>query len=66
MSTMDLTLLARRAVTPEGIAPVAVGVRDGRIAAVEPLGTSMPAVRTVELGDDEVLLPGVTHWQHPR
>ncbi|MBB5897591.1 allantoinase [Kutzneria kofuensis] len=59
MSTMDLTLLAARAVTPAGIVPVAVGVRDGRIAAVEPLGTSIPAARTVQLGDDEVLLPGL-------
>ena len=59
MSTMDLTLLAPRAVTPAGIVAVAVGVLDGRIAAVEPLGTVLPATRTIELGDDEVLLPGL-------
>ena len=59
MSTMDLTLVARRAVTPDGIRPVAVGIRDGRIAAVEPLETPPPADRTVWLDDDEVLLPGL-------
>ncbi|MEV6608414.1 allantoinase AllB [Kutzneria sp. NPDC051319] len=56
---MDLTLVARRAVTPNGIEAVEVGVRDGRIAAVEPMGASLPSEATVWLDDDEVLLPGL-------
>ena len=34
MAEYELVVRARRAVTPDGIRPVAVGVRDGRIAAV--------------------------------
>ncbi|REH36181.1 allantoinase [Kutzneria buriramensis] len=59
MSTMDLTLLAPRAVTPDGIAAVTVGVRSGRIAAIEPIDADLPAERSIRLGDDEVLLPGL-------
>jgi allantoinase len=59
MSTMDLTVLAPAAVTPAGVAGVAVGIRDGKIAAVEPLGTAMPAREVVTLDSDEVLLPGL-------
>ncbi|QUQ65035.1 L-hydantoinase/allantoinase [Kutzneria sp. CA-103260] len=59
MSTMDLTLVARRAVTPEGIRPVSVGVLDGRIAAVEPFERPPAAEATIRVNDDEVLLPGL-------
>ncbi len=59
MSTVDLTVVARRAVTPEGIGPVAVGIRDGRIAALAPMDNPPPAAVTVTLDDDEVLLPGL-------
>jgi allantoinase len=56
---MDLAVVATRAVTPDGIVAVTVGVLDGRIAAVEPIGTDLPAARTVRLDEDEVLLPGL-------
>jgi allantoinase len=59
MSTMDLTLVARRAVTPEGIRPVSIGILDGRVAAIEPFETPPPATSTVRLNEDEVLLPGL-------
>jgi allantoinase len=51
-----LAVRARRIVTPEGERPGVVVVRDGRIAAVEPYDSVPP---TVDLADDEVLLPGL-------
>ncbi|HEY0498704.1 MAG TPA: allantoinase AllB [Kutzneria sp.] len=56
---MDLTVVARRAVTPEGIRPVAVGIKDGRIAALEPMENPPVSASTIWLDDDEVLLPGL-------
>jgi len=55
---VELVLRARRAVTDVGTGAFSVGVRDGRIAAVEP-GRSLDGERVVELGDDVVLLPGL-------
>ncbi|WP_017557035.1 allantoinase AllB [Nocardiopsis baichengensis] len=55
----DLVVRARRAVTPDGERPAAVGVRGGRIAAVEDAGAALDSARTVELAEDEVLLPGL-------
>nr|WP_174805704.1 allantoinase AllB [Kocuria varians] len=40
-------------------APREVGVRDGKIAAVEPLGTGLRGARVVELAEDETLIPGL-------
>jgi dihydroorotase/allantoinase len=44
-------------VSPEGIRPASVGVRDGRIEAVGAYGADMPAHRTTDLGE-VALLPG--------
>ncbi|MBB6170875.1 allantoinase [Nocardiopsis mwathae] len=67
----DLVIRARRAITETGTAtdtatdtaaaerPAAVGVRDGRIAAVAEYGAAMSAEHIAELADDEVLLPGL-------
>ena len=59
----DLLIRARRAVTGEADQaerPLAVGVIDGRVVAVEPLADSGLSGRdTLELGEDVVLLPGV-------
>jgi allantoinase len=61
--TVDLLIRAPRAVTGdagEPEQPLAVGVADGRIAAVEPLAGSRLAGRdTLDLGADVVLLPGL-------
>ena len=61
--TADLLIRARRAVTGDaGQAerPLAVGVVDGRVVAVEPLADSGLSGRdTLELGEDVVLLPGL-------
>ena len=63
MSTMDLVIHAERVVTPDGIADRVIGVRGGRIAAVEPAhgfsSMSAGASDVVRLGEDEVLLPGL-------
>ncbi|QOD02946.1 allantoinase AllB [Pseudarthrobacter sp. BIM B-2242] len=58
-----------RTLTADGIAPREVGVRNGRIVAVEPLGsglagtepagTELAGTELVELADDETLLPGL-------
>src|SRR5215510_4947329 len=59
MADYELVIRARRAVTPEGVRPAAVAVRDGRIAAVTgPAGTA-DAVSVVDLPGHEVLLPGL-------
>ncbi|MFF5989023.1 allantoinase AllB [Prauserella flavalba] len=56
---MDLVLRARRAITADGETACTVGVTDGRIAAVEPYDSALVGERVVELGADEVLLPGL-------
>jgi allantoinase len=53
-------VLAARAVLPDGERPIAVVVRDGRIAALLRPDDPLPAAaETVRLPDDEVLLPGL-------
>ena len=54
--TFDLVFRARRVATPDGEIAGAVGVRDGRIAAIEP---ALDGERVISLADDEVLLPGL-------
>jgi allantoinase len=56
---LDLVFRAPRVMTPEGEAARCVGVRDGRIVAVEPLDQPLDAAEVIELGDDTVLLPGL-------
>jgi allantoinase len=46
-------------VTARGEAAASVGVRDGRIVAVEPLDSPLTADRVIELGTDVVLMPGL-------
>jgi allantoinase len=59
MAEHELVIRARRVVTPDGIRPAAVAVRDGRIAALAAHGDAPDAVRVEELPSQEVLLPGV-------
>jgi allantoinase len=56
---MDLVFKAGRVITSEGEVSRSVGVRDGRIVAVEPLDGGMTGDKVVELGDDVVLIPGL-------
>ena len=45
--------------TTAGEVPREVGVRDGRIVAIEPLGNALVGTEVIELAEDEVLLPGL-------
>ncbi|HYZ55069.1 MAG TPA: allantoinase AllB [Streptosporangiaceae bacterium] len=56
---VDLIIHAPRAVTPQGEVPASVVVRDGRISRVAEIGHQEPASEVIELGPDEVLLPGL-------
>ncbi len=55
----DLVVRAGRAVLPEGEAPCAVAVRDGRIAAILDFAAELAAAEEIRLGAGEVLLPGL-------
>jgi allantoinase len=55
----DLAFRAPRVVTAAGEVARCVGVRDGRIAAIEPLEAGLSGERTITLSDGEVLLPGL-------
>jgi len=55
----ELAIRARRVVTPEGVRPAVVAVRDGRIAAVAGFGDSPDAAAVEELPGQQVLLPGL-------
>jgi len=59
MAEYELVVRARRAVTPDGVRPVSVAVRGGRIAALAGFGEPLGAAETVALPDTEVLLPGL-------
>jgi allantoinase len=56
---MDLVVRARRAVVQGDLTPCTVGVTGGRIVTVAAHDELIDAAHTVELDDDEVLLPGL-------
>src|ERR1700749_4418088 len=56
---LDLVIRAPRAITVVGEVARAIGVQDGRVVAVEPLDHPLEAAKKIDLGDDEVLLPGL-------
>ena len=55
----DLVIRGQRILTTAGIAPREVGVRGGKIVALEPLGNGLSGREVVELADDETLIPGL-------
>ncbi|MEP6562363.1 MAG: amidohydrolase family protein, partial [Nakamurella sp.] len=55
----DLVIRGQRIMTTAGRVPREVGVRDGRIVAIEPLGNALVGTQVIELAEDEVLLPGL-------
>ncbi len=55
----DLVIRGQRIMTTAGEVPREVGVRDGRIVAIEPLGNALVGTEVIELAEDEVLLPGL-------
>ena len=56
---LDLVFRASRVITAAGEVRRRVGVRDGVVVAIEPLDSELEGARTVDLGSDEVLLPGL-------
>ncbi|MFD1050541.1 allantoinase, partial [Kibdelosporangium lantanae] len=46
-------------ITSAGEVEGTVGVQEGRIVAVEPLNSDLDAERVIELGLNQVLLPGL-------
>jgi allantoinase len=59
MAEYELVVRARQAVTPDGVRPAAVAVRDGRIAAVAGPGERLDAAVVTELPGQQALLPGL-------
>ena len=57
--TLDLVIRARRVVVDAGERPASVGIQDGVVVAIEEYDAARTAGRVVELGHDEVLMPGV-------
>ncbi|GAA2349338.1 allantoinase AllB [Saccharopolyspora halophila] len=55
----DVVFRAPRLIGPDGETSGNVAIRNGRIAAVEPLDARIEAAEVVELAEDEVLLPGL-------
>ncbi|TLM83123.1 allantoinase AllB [Pseudarthrobacter sp. NamE5] len=55
----DLVIRGQRIMTTAGVAPREVGVRGGKIVAIEPLGNSLAGAEVIELADDETLIPGL-------
>ncbi|TCO19137.1 allantoinase [Kribbella steppae] len=59
MTALDLVIRSRRVVSTAGEVARAVGVRDGRIAAVAPYDADLDSTDELTLNDDEVLMPGL-------
>jgi allantoinase len=57
--TYDVVFRGRQVLTTDGIAAREVGLRDGVIAAIEPLGTGLSGREVIDLAGDETLLPGL-------
>ncbi|GAB3748515.1 amidohydrolase family protein [Nocardiopsis nanhaiensis] len=57
MPEFDSVIRSRRVVAPDGVRAAAVGIRDGRIEAVRPYESDLPAREVVDLGTT-ALLPG--------
>jgi len=58
-ATFDLVFRGKNILTTAGVAEREVGIRDGVIVAIEPLGNSLLGDTIIELADDETLLPGL-------
>jgi allantoinase len=56
---LDLVVRGARIMTTAGIVAREIGVANGRITALEPLGSGLTGARTLELADDETLIPGL-------
>ena len=55
----DLVIRGQRVLTTDGEAAWEVGVVDGRVVAIEPLGSGLGGLEVIDLAADEVLIPGL-------
>lgn len=55
----DLVIRGERVLTTAGVSPREVGVRDGIIVAMQPLGNGLVGDEVIELAADETLIPGL-------
>jgi allantoinase len=56
---LDVVFRAPRVITVDGEVSGAIGVKDGRIVAIEPIEAALQTAREQVLGDDVVLMPGL-------
>ncbi|WP_223841395.1 allantoinase AllB [Kocuria sp. cx-116] len=57
--TFDLVVRGNQVSCGDHFSPREVGVKDGKIVAIEPLGANLEGAEVVELADDETLIPGL-------
>jgi allantoinase len=55
----DLVIRGRRILTTAGITDREIGIRDGKIVAIEPYGHGLQGTEVITLADDETLIPGL-------
>src|SRR4029079_4994182 len=55
----DLVVRGKRTLTTAGIVDREIGIRDGRVVAIEPLGSGLTGAEIIELTDAEVMIPGL-------
>ncbi|UCZ89460.1 allantoinase AllB [Gordonia sp. WA4-43] len=55
----DLVVRGEQTLTTAGIVAREIGIRDGRIVAIEPLGSGLTGAEVIELADDQVMIPGL-------
>ncbi|MFF5792600.1 allantoinase AllB [Paeniglutamicibacter sp. NPDC012692] len=55
----DLVIRGEHIVTTAGTVAREVGIRAGKIVAIEPLGNNLRGATTIDLTDEEVLIPGL-------
>ena len=55
----DLVIRGQRVLTADGEAAREVGVADGTVVAIEPLGSALTGREVIDLAADEVLIPGL-------
>jgi allantoinase len=58
-SGFDLVVRGERMLTTAGIVAREIGIRDGRVVAIEPLGSGLTGTEVVELTDEQVMIPGL-------
>ncbi|MGB3698616.1 MAG: allantoinase AllB [Gordonia sp. (in: high G+C Gram-positive bacteria)] len=55
----DLVVRGEQTLTTAGIVAREIGIRDGRVTAIEPLGAGLQGAEVIELAPDQVMIPGL-------